>query len=152
MRANLDFVRNQVQGPTMRESRWQDWLGTLTLNEWTLLAAGAFWLTFILFAARQIRPALAPEAARPDLRRVASLTILFCAGAGLAGGDDSFFKTNRRGRCSRRRRRAAGRLTRRRTRSQAHDGAELAVLDRHDDWVQVADGSGKNRLVAGEAG
>ena len=24
-----------------------------------------------------------------------------------------------------------------------HDGAELSVLDRHDDWVQVADGSGK---------
>jgi uncharacterized protein YgiM (DUF1202 family) len=25
----------------------------------------------------------------------------------------------------------------------ARDGAELSVLDRHDDWVQVADGSGK---------
>jgi SH3-like domain-containing protein len=25
----------------------------------------------------------------------------------------------------------------------AHDGAELSVLDRHDDWIQVADGSGK---------
>ena len=25
----------------------------------------------------------------------------------------------------------------------AHDGAELKVLDRHDDWVQVANGAGK---------
>ena len=25
----------------------------------------------------------------------------------------------------------------------AHDGAEMRVLDRHDDWVQVEDGSGK---------
>jgi uncharacterized protein YgiM (DUF1202 family) len=25
----------------------------------------------------------------------------------------------------------------------AHDGAELRVLDRHDEWVQVADGAGK---------
>ena len=25
----------------------------------------------------------------------------------------------------------------------ARDGGELRVLDRHDDWVQVADGSGK---------
>jgi uncharacterized protein YgiM (DUF1202 family) len=25
----------------------------------------------------------------------------------------------------------------------AHDGAELRVLDRHDDWVQVANGTGK---------
>ncbi|MGD0744734.1 MAG: SH3 domain-containing protein, partial [Verrucomicrobiota bacterium] len=24
-----------------------------------------------------------------------------------------------------------------------HDGAELSVLDRHADWIQVADGSGK---------
>ena len=60
VRANLDFARNQVQGPTLRESRWslQDWLGTLTLNEWTGLAAAAFWLLFGLLAARQIRPAL----------------------------------------------------------------------------------------------
>jgi uncharacterized protein YgiM (DUF1202 family) len=25
-----------------------------------------------------------------------------------------------------------------------HDGVELSVLDRHDGWVQVADGSGKS--------
>jgi uncharacterized protein YgiM (DUF1202 family) len=25
----------------------------------------------------------------------------------------------------------------------AHDGAELRVLDRHDEWVQVAGGAGK---------
>ena len=29
IRANLDFVRNQVQGATVRESRWQNWLGNL---------------------------------------------------------------------------------------------------------------------------
>ena len=58
IRANLAFVRNQVQGATVRESRWQNWLGQLTLNEWTLLAASVFWLTFLLLAARQIRPAL----------------------------------------------------------------------------------------------
>ena len=31
VRANLDFARNQVQGPTLRESRWSrsaEWLGT----------------------------------------------------------------------------------------------------------------------------
>ena len=27
LRANLAFVRNQVQGATLRESRWQNWLG-----------------------------------------------------------------------------------------------------------------------------
>ena len=41
LRANLQFARNQVQSPTLSPSRWQRWLGRLTLNEWTLLAAGA---------------------------------------------------------------------------------------------------------------
>jgi len=45
LRANLAFVRNQVQGSTLRESRWQNWVGTLTLNEGAILAAGLFWLT-----------------------------------------------------------------------------------------------------------
>ncbi len=33
LRANLAFVRNQVQGATVRESRWQNVFGSLTLNE-----------------------------------------------------------------------------------------------------------------------
>ena len=32
LRANLAFVRNQVQGATVRESRWQNWFGALTLE------------------------------------------------------------------------------------------------------------------------
>src|ERR1700677_5128458 len=43
IRANLEYVRNPVQGATSHESRWQEWLGQLTLNEWTLLTVGAFW-------------------------------------------------------------------------------------------------------------
>ena len=61
VRANLEFVRNQVAGPTVRQSRWEDWLGILSLNEWTLLAAGAFWLTFSLLALRQMQPAWRPR-------------------------------------------------------------------------------------------
>ena len=61
IRANLAFVRNQVQGATVRESLWQNWLGNLSLNEWTVFAAIAFWLTFLLLAAKQIRPALAAK-------------------------------------------------------------------------------------------
>ncbi len=61
IRANLAFVRNQVQGATVRESFWQNWPGNLSLNEWTVFAAIAFWLTFLLLAAKQIRPALAAK-------------------------------------------------------------------------------------------
>ena len=82
-RANLEFVRNQVSGPALRESRWSrsaTWLGTLTLNEWTALAATAFWLTFALLASMQIRPALKPALRTLTLAMVAA-TLL--AGAGL---------------------------------------------------------------------
>ena len=60
IRANLAFVRNQVQGATVRESRWQNWFSALTLNEGALLTAALFWLTLALLVARQIRPALVP--------------------------------------------------------------------------------------------
>ena len=60
IRANLAFVRNQVQGATVRESRWQNWFGALTLNEGALLTAALFWLTLALLAARQIRPRSSP--------------------------------------------------------------------------------------------
>ena len=39
VRANLQFARNQVQGPTRRPGRVEGWLGTLSLNEWMALAA-----------------------------------------------------------------------------------------------------------------
>src|SRR6185312_6027110 len=74
--ANLDFVRKQIQGATISESRWRNWLGQLTLNEWAILAAIAFWLTFILFAAKQLRPALASKLRGISFALIA-LTILF---------------------------------------------------------------------------
>src|SRR5262249_50947196 len=32
LRANLQFARKQIQGPTLAASRWHDWLGKLSLN------------------------------------------------------------------------------------------------------------------------
>ena len=59
--ANLAFVRNQVQGATLRESSWQKWVGSLTLNEGAILTAGFFWVLCALLALRQLKPALAPK-------------------------------------------------------------------------------------------
>jgi len=140
VRANLDFVRKQVEGPTLRESRWQDWLGTLTLNEWTVLAAGAFWLVCLLFAMRQLQPAW-----RPWLRGltfgVVALAILFCAGLG-AAATMHFSKTTavviEPSATAR-----SGPFAEAQDAFQAHDGEELAVLDRRDNWLQVTDGSGR---------
>jgi tetratricopeptide (TPR) repeat protein len=140
VRANLDFVRKQVEGPTLRESRWQDWLGTLTLNEWTVAAAGAFWLAFLLFAARQLRPAW-----RLRLRGltfgVVALTILFCAGLGAVA--TMHFSKNTAVVIEPSAMARSGPFAEAQDAFLAHDGEELAVLDRRDNWLQVTDGSGR---------
>jgi len=140
VRANLDFARNQVQGATWRESRWESWLGSLSLNEWTALAALAFWLMFLLFAAVQIRPAL-KNTLRGPARSAAVAAVFFCACLG-AATMAHFTKSV-----------AVVVLPDAVTRSgpfndaqnafAVHDGAELAVLDRRNGWVEVTDGAGR---------
>ena len=58
LRANLRFARNQVQGPTVTGTAWQNWLRKLTVNEWTSVASVALWLFLLLLAFLQWRPAL----------------------------------------------------------------------------------------------
>jgi len=140
VRANLDFARNQVQGPSLRESHWENWLGTLSLNEWTGLAVVTFWLMFALLVARQIRPSL--KAALSGFTRAAvAVAILSCVCLGVNAAIH-FSKqtavvvapdaTTRSGPFDE----AQNALT-------VHDGAELAVLDHRDNWLQVTDGSGR---------
>ena len=140
IRANLGFVRNQVQGATIRESRWQDWLGQLTLNEWTLLAAGAFWLTFLMLAAGRIRPALVPKL-RSVTRLAAALTIfstsLLCLQAANHFSQATAVVISAEATAR------SGPFDEAQSAFTARDGAELRVLDRHEDWVQVADAAGK---------
>ncbi|HKW30305.1 MAG TPA: SH3 domain-containing protein [Verrucomicrobiae bacterium] len=140
VRANLEFVRNQVAGPTLRQSRWEDWLGTLSLDEWTVLATGAFWLTFIVLALRQIQPAW-----RPRLRGLTSgiiiLTILSCAGL---GGVATFHFSKPtavviEAEASAR----SGPFAEAQDAFKVQNGAELRVFGQRNDWFQVADGSGK---------
>ena len=78
LRANLQFARNQTPAPTLSPGRWQRWLGRLTLNEWTLLAAVAVWLWLILLAVLQWRPALRP-ALRSYVISLALLAGFLCA-------------------------------------------------------------------------
>jgi tetratricopeptide (TPR) repeat protein len=140
IRANLNFARNQVQGSAAHEQRWQDSLGQLSLNEWTLLAALAFWGVFLLFAFRQLRPALVPK-----LKMITNLAILvfFISGAALAVQAADHFSNSvavvtAPGVSAR-----SGPFDDAQDVFVTHDGAELSVISRHDDWVQVADGTGK---------
>jgi tetratricopeptide (TPR) repeat protein len=143
VRANLDFARNQVQGPMLRESRWSrsaGWLGMLTLNEWTGLAVVAFWLMFALLVAAQIRPAL-KTALGGFTRGAVAVAILSCACLGVNAAIH-FSKqtavvvvpdvTTR-----------SGPFEEAQSAFTAHNGAELAVLDQRDNWLQVTDGSGR---------
>jgi tetratricopeptide (TPR) repeat protein len=140
LRANLAFVRNQVQGVTRRESSWQGWLNSLTPNEGTTLAAVFFWLTFGLFAARQIRPALAPKLR--GLTRTAVAVTIF-SGAVLALQAANHFTQSAAMVTVAEATARSGPFDDAQSAFTAHDGAEFSVLDRHDDWIQVADGSGK---------
>jgi tetratricopeptide (TPR) repeat protein len=140
LRANLAFVRTQVQGAPAHETVWQRWTGALTLNEGAWLAAGFFWVLFGLLAARQLRPALAPRL-RGATRLVLILTV--CSGAVLGLQAASHFGSAVAVVTGAEATARSGPFDDAQSAFTAHDGAELRVLDRHDDWVQVADGTGK---------
>jgi tetratricopeptide (TPR) repeat protein len=144
VRANLNFARNQVQGATFHESRWQTGLGSLTLNEWTTLAALAFWLMFGLFTAMQIRPALKTVLQTPA-RLLAVATI--CLGGCLTGTAAIHFNSpvavvvlpdavTR-----------VGPFDDAQNAFAVHDGAELPVLDQRSGWVQVGDGGSRSGWI-----
>lgn len=140
VRANLDFARNQVQGPTWRQTWWENWLAGLSLNEWTALAAITFWLAFILFAAIQFRPVW-KNALRAPARGFAVAAAFFCAclvAAATVHFSDSIAVVVLPDAVTR-----VGPFDDAQNVFAVHDGAELSVLDRRNGWVQVSDGSGR---------
>lgn len=147
VRANLQFARNQSKGPTAPASRWQRWLGALSVNEWTLLSAGALWLLLLLLTAGQLRPAW-KLALRGWVVTIGLATAILCAGLGAALFMRHSLQTaivvmrdvpvhNGPHEMS------ANAFT-------AHDGAELRILDERDDWLRVTDGSRRNGWVRRE--
>jgi tetratricopeptide (TPR) repeat protein len=140
LRANLAFVRNQVQGASLLESQWQKWVGSLSLNEGTMLTAACFWAMFALLIARQIRPALAPGL-RTATRLAVVLTLF--SGAVLALQAANHFNSAVAVVTASEATARSGPWDDAQVVFTTRDGAELKVLNRHDDWVQVADNTGK---------
>jgi tetratricopeptide (TPR) repeat protein len=137
LRANLQFARNQTPSPTLWPSRWQRWLDRLTLNEWTLLAAGAVWLWLLLLAVLQWRPALKP-ALRGYVYSLAAMVVLLCACVGASLRETRFVRSAIVVAPE-----AAVRFTplaESQTAFTVHDGAEMRVLDQKDEWLQVSAG------------
>ena len=138
LRANLQFARNQTAAPTMSPSRWQRWLGRLTLNEWTVLAAVALWLWLLLLAILQWRPNLR-LVLRTYVFSLAVLAALLCACAVSALHESRSTRiaiviaheaTVR-----------YGPLAESPAAFTVQDGAELRVLDQKDEWLQVSAGA-----------
>ena len=134
IRANLQFARNQVQGPTISLPGWQRWLNKLSLNEWTWLSAACLWVWFALLILAQLRPRL-----RTGLKK-----LIFTLGVTTALLMACLFTTLQIDRLTK----TAvvvtpeavvrqGPLDESVTAFTVHDGAELQVLDRKDEWFQV---------------
>jgi hypothetical protein len=116
------------------------WLGLLTLNEWTGLAAVTLWLMFALLAARQIRPSL-KTALGGFTQCAVAVTVLACACLGVDAAIHFSKQTAvvvAQAAIAR-----SGPFDEAQSAFTAHDGAELAVLDHRDNWLQVTDGSGR---------
>ena len=138
VRANLQFARAQVPGPTLRANLLQRALGTLSLNEWTRLGAVALWVAFGLLAWKQICPGLAAALRGWTLLAGAAALTLWVAVA-LAclqnPGRDSVIVSTRETAIR------SGPFDESPNAFTANDGAELRWLDRKDDWLQVTDGT-----------
>jgi hypothetical protein len=108
-------------------------MAALTLNEWALLAALAFWIWLALLAAVQLRPAW-----KQSLRAFlwcggfATLVLGGCVGAAWSGNSNKTAIVVVQDAATHN-----GPLDEAPTGATVHDGAELSVLDTKNDWLQV---------------
>ncbi|HET7624172.1 MAG TPA: tetratricopeptide repeat protein [Verrucomicrobiae bacterium] len=137
VRANLEFIRNQVQSPTLPPGPWQSWFEKLTLNEWTVLTFAAFWVFLILLILMQLRPALRkPLRIFAVLSAVTTVLLACCLGAVISMRStkiaivtvDNVSVRN-------------SPFEESQSAFTAHDGAELRVLDSKNGWLQVSAGN-----------
>ena len=137
VRANLQFARNQAGSATLKTERWKNWLNRLTVNEWTALAALAFWLLFVLLAVVQWRT----ELKRTFSKFIFALTaILLLLAIPLGLSIQDFYSSKVAIVTAREAVVRNGPLDESQIAFRASDGAELSVLDSKDDWLQVSDG------------
>jgi len=134
IRANLQFARNQAQGPTFVSNRWFQWLRKLTLNEWTILAAGALWLSLLLFTAVQYRPAWKGHLRGwLILTTVGTAILCGCLGLALRRAYSSPIAIITHDAVVQ-----EGPVEGSPTAFAVHDGAELRVVDEKDEWLLVS--------------
>lgn len=133
VRANLQFVRGQVQGPTLSRTALQRWLASLTINEWAILTVVIFWVWLSLLVAIQFRrdwkEPLRGLLLASGLATLAAFICLWAAwtsssapGAIVVAHDVVIHNGPLD--------EAPGGIT-------IHDGAEANVVDTKNDWLQI---------------
>jgi tetratricopeptide (TPR) repeat protein len=140
IRANLAIARTQAGTNTasLPGNRWTRWAGRLTLNEWTVAAAVSVALFFFVLMARQTSPRFNKSAGGLTLTlAVVSLWLLACLALSI---DQRLVEETsivivpeavvRR-----------GPMDESQSAFTVHDGAELAVLARDGEWLQVSGAS-----------
>lgn len=141
IKANLQFARDQVQNskppaPTVLGT----FLDRLTINEWALLASAVFWIWFVLLIVGQLNRDVAKTIRRYVIGAgIVSVVLIVCA---LLAAQRHFVHSAvvvvqeavvRR-----------GPFEESQSAFTLRDGAELTVLDKKGQWLQVADTA--NRL------
>jgi tetratricopeptide (TPR) repeat protein len=149
LRFNLQFARKKVSGSdSAPNANWQRALVALTLNEWTLIAASAGWLWFLLLALREARPKL--RSALSGYTATAGLAALLLAGC-VAAAANLRFNTLAAVVTVPEAIARSGPLEEAKVLHQFRDGVELMVLDQKDvaagnqtqTWLQVRDGANR---------
>ena len=137
VRANLQFARNLVQGPKVGAGRIQRWLGTLSTTEWVALSTVAVWLTLGLLIACLIKPTLKPALRSWIWLTIGTTVVIFaCTRTALSLNASHKIAIVAAPEASVRN----GPFDESPSSFTAHDGAELRVLDKKDNWLQVTDG------------
>jgi hypothetical protein len=138
IRANLALVRSQsgAGNAALPGSRWTRWIGRATLNEWACAASTGLALFFIVLTVRRISPAFAKSSGVLTAALAAvSLWLLTCLGLSI---DQRVVQKTAVVIVSEAVARR-GPMDISQSAFTAHDGAELMVIKRDGDWLEVAD-------------
>jgi tetratricopeptide (TPR) repeat protein len=137
VRTNLQLARVRARGGLPYQlDRWHNFFGKLSLNEWTVLLAVAFWLLFLLLALLQWKPDLKP-ALRDYCFGVGAIMLLLgvCFVVSLNQGYLTSSVVVIAGEVEVRN----GPLDEAPSNFKVRDGIELTVLDQKEGWLEVAD-------------
>ncbi|MEO6034039.1 MAG: SH3 domain-containing protein [Verrucomicrobiota bacterium] len=136
VRANLQFAREQVRGKaSSSRDYWKNGIARLTLNEWTLLASSALGILFLFLAARQWRGDWKNSFRGP----IALLALGTVAFIGCLMADFNYQTAPSSVVIVPEAVVRSGPFDESPSAFTLRDGSEVVVLDKKEDWLQIAD-------------